>query len=131
MNSQDCLFCHFPEDRVIYRLSDYLLCAGLCPIVPGHILIIPNGHVKSFTNLTPDQHITFSRIRKNIKSMFINHFGACLMFEHGNHKNRIGLHSHAHMHIIPTVIKDDIRHLIQSYNPTEYIGDYGSNTSEQ
>ena len=131
MDSLDCFFCHIPKNRVVFGFNGYLLCVALGPIVLGHTLIIPNRHIKSFTNLTPDQNNTFSCIRENVRTAFEKYFGACLMFEHGNHKNCIGLHSHAHLHIIPTALNDDIRYIIQAYNPIEIPGDYGSKASEQ
>lgn len=131
MDSENCLFCQIPEDRVIYRLRDFLLCVGLGPIIPGHILIIPNKHIKSFTNLSVDQNNAFNSIRSKIKMTFEKHFGSCLMFEHGNHYNNGGLHSHAHLHVIPIVLQNDIRYFIQAYNPVETSGGYGSEESEQ
>ena len=131
MDFNDCLFCRTPEERVIYRFKDYFLYVGLGPILSGHILIIPNRHIKSFTNLPPDHRSTFYNIKENIKTAFEKYFGACLMFEHGNHKNGIGLHSHAHLHVIPTKLRDDIRCHIQTYNHSEILGDYKSENSEQ
>lgn len=53
--SKPCPFCSLPKERVIDSNHHGMVIRDGFPISPGHTLVIPNRHIGSFFELTPDE----------------------------------------------------------------------------
>jgi diadenosine tetraphosphate (Ap4A) HIT family hydrolase len=53
--SKPCPFCTLPKERVIDSNPHGVVIRDGFPISPGHTLVIPNRHIGSFFELTPDE----------------------------------------------------------------------------
>lgn len=53
--SKPCPFCTLPKERVIDSNHHGMVIRDGFPISPGHTLVIPNRHIGSFFELTPDE----------------------------------------------------------------------------
>src|SRR5688572_3632862 len=55
MTVQDCPFCPPPDARVFYRESAVVGLWDGFPVSPGHALLIPEPHIASWFDATPDE----------------------------------------------------------------------------
>ena len=55
MSSRTCPFCCPADDRIVRAFDAVLVLRDGFPISPGHTLIVPRRHVRSFFALTPDE----------------------------------------------------------------------------
>ena len=53
--SKPCPFCTLPAERVINDSPYGMVIRDGFPISPGHTLVIPNRHIGSFFELSPDE----------------------------------------------------------------------------
>jgi len=53
--SKPCPFCTLPKERVIDSNPHGMVIRDGFPISPGHTLVIPNRHIGSFFELSPDE----------------------------------------------------------------------------
>ena len=53
--SKPCPFCTLPKERVIDSNHHGMVIRDGFPISPGHTLVIPNRHIGSFFELTPEE----------------------------------------------------------------------------
>ena len=53
--SKPCPFCTLPKERVIDSNHHGMVIRDGFPISPGHTLVIPNRHIGSFFELSPDE----------------------------------------------------------------------------
>ncbi len=52
MSDSSCAFCSLPASRIIEATNDCWLIRDGYPVSPGHTLVIPKRHVRSFFDLT-------------------------------------------------------------------------------
>jgi histidine triad (HIT) family protein len=103
----ECPFCKIREGQlpasVIHQDSICTAFLDVQPINPGHILIIPNEHVESFSDLSPEtrdhlfqlsQRLSGALRKSGIKSPGVNLFMA-------DGKEAMQEVPHFHIHIIP------------------------------
>ena len=53
--SKPCPFCTLPKERVIDSNHHGMVIRDGFPISPGHTLVIPNRHIGSFFELSPEE----------------------------------------------------------------------------
>jgi len=53
--SKPCPFCTLPKERVINSNHHGMVIRDGFPISPGHTLVIPNRHIGSFFELSPEE----------------------------------------------------------------------------
>lgn len=52
----NCPFCNFPDDQLVFRRSEVKALYDKYPISPGHLLIVPEQHVASFSDLDANSY---------------------------------------------------------------------------
>jgi len=93
-----------PVHRVLIEDEDFLVLRDICPLIPGHYLLISREHLCSFGDLPATKHKTFSQFKLYAADMIGRRFARPILFEHGS---RIGSMAagacveHAHIHLIP------------------------------
>ena len=109
-----CFICQIRRSRkdsrhfILQRSSHSFAVLNLFPYNPGHILIVPNRHIKEFDRLNNEELLDFfrltndmvKRVRRNLKPHGINM---------GVNLGRIagaGVPGHVHMHIVPRWLGD-------------------------
>lgn len=107
LSSPDCIFCKLsaePASHEIYRDDEIFAILVLCPIRPGHALILPRAHYPYFDDMPVNiaarimkfgQHL--GRIQKRIFSVD----RAAFLYTGGDIP-------HAHAHVLPLHEKTDI-----------------------
>jgi diadenosine tetraphosphate (Ap4A) HIT family hydrolase len=50
-----CPFCTLEERRIIMRSDLVIVCWDAFPVSPGHTLVVPNRHIASWTETTPEE----------------------------------------------------------------------------
>lgn len=93
------------ERRVILESPAFALVPSLGPLVPGHVLLCPKQHVKSFALLESSLAQEYQEIKEiTIRLLREQYGGEVHLFEHGMSK-KSGRHlctvSHAHLHLLP------------------------------
>ena len=53
--SKPCPFCTLPKERVIDSNPNGMVIRDGFPISPGHTLVVPNRHIGSFFELSPEE----------------------------------------------------------------------------
>ena len=54
-NRPSCPFCALPPERVLLRNVSAIAIRDAYPVSPGHTLVIPQRHVASLFDATPDE----------------------------------------------------------------------------
>jgi diadenosine tetraphosphate (Ap4A) HIT family hydrolase len=115
-----CLLCEIlqapPGDRAWYdcTLADYdefIVLPALGAQVEGYVLVVPRAHVYSCGALDELRLGVLSEIIERICARLSNHYGSCIVFEHGScgGVQRAGsCIDHAHLHIVPTAAPIDV-----------------------
>lgn len=126
---ETCIFCK-QENKVAENETVYARLDGF-PVSPGHILIIPKRHVKTYFELTDEEVLDMFSLAKEVK-FFIDNTYKPNGYNIGFNVNVAGGQTveHCHMHIIPrydgdvenprggirNVIKDKADYLNQTIN---------------
>jgi histidine triad (HIT) family protein len=54
----DCIFCKIISGEIpstkVYEDDDILAFRDIAPVAPSHILVIPKRHIKSMSDITPE-----------------------------------------------------------------------------
>jgi histidine triad (HIT) family protein len=112
---KSCPFCNAVAGTgttpVIYRDPALICILDLNPINPGHILVIPAGHVPSFTDL-PDETLnqmmaTAKRMAKALRASSLPCDGIDLILTDGRAAGQTV--PHCHLHVVPRVEGDGFR----------------------
>ena len=101
----DCIFCKIiagesPSQKVYH---DHLVTAfrDIHPVAPTHILIVPNKHIASMNDLTPeDAHLMghmFSLAPKIAAQEGVRESGYRLILNTGPHGGQVIYHLHLHL----------------------------------
>ena len=79
MNNQqntDCLFCHDEVQTTHFAASDnFLAIYNLAPILPGHSLIIPRGHILSLMELSDRELCELTLFSRDMVKVLQKAFG--------------------------------------------------------
>ena len=102
---EDCIFCkivagELPSD-IVY--SDEMVTAfrDIHPVAPTHILIIPNKHIDSNNEVSPEDEPLLGRLfttaRQLAKAEGIARDGYRLILNTGPHSGQVVYHLHLHL----------------------------------
>ncbi len=109
-----CLFCKIIEGSIpshtIYEDKNYLAFLDISPLSEGHTLVIPKEHQEYIENYSPEINsglfTVAHKIINKIKKSSINFEGCNILINNGTAAGQEV--PHAHLHIIPRYIGDDI-----------------------
>jgi diadenosine tetraphosphate (Ap4A) HIT family hydrolase len=91
--------------RVLLDSAGFAAIPSLGPLVPGHALLCPRAHVRSFADLAPALHDEFERVRGRLSNSLQTLYPAEIhMFEHGMggpDARVVCTVDHAHLHLLP------------------------------
>ncbi|HUN64586.1 MAG TPA: HIT domain-containing protein [Bacteroidota bacterium] len=108
-NDEACVFCTAHAERrddehfVVYRGETCFIVMNLYPYNSGHVMIVPNRHIGTFTDLTPEESSevmrltarTITALQSVIRPDGFN-FGSNLGKTAG-----AGIDKHIHFHLVP------------------------------
>lgn len=92
------------ENRIIMSTDNFFVVPSVAPLGPGHLMIIPNRHVKSMTSVDSCLSEEFNTLVLRVISKLERRYGSKpFVFEHGiasSCEGGCGI-SHAHLHLLP------------------------------
>jgi len=96
---------HTYRRRIPMESSHFAVVPDIGPLAPGHSLICPKVHVRSFAQLHHELNAEYHELKAIVSNHLRSSFGAPVhCFEHGSaaHDSRIVCSiSHAHVHMLP------------------------------
>jgi ATP adenylyltransferase len=104
----DCILCAVRDNDnevksfKIYQDDIAFSCLNLYPYNPGHLLVVPNRHIKSFRDLNKEEIIHISRLIQGLQLLIKNLFentGFNIGINEG--PNSGASIEHFHYHIVP------------------------------
>ena len=106
MNKGRCPFCDRLElrSRVVAERGIFLVLSDAHPIVPGHALIVPRGHLTSMASLGVRQRAELQKLVALVSMRLRRNGASVVAFERGNfsrNRSRDVSVDHAHVHLIP------------------------------
>ncbi|MEJ2012825.1 MAG: HIT family protein [Anaerolineales bacterium] len=109
----DCIFCQIlqgeREASFVYRDETVTAFMDLFPVVPGHVLVIPNDHQQDFSRVEPEQAGQMFQLGREIGSALhrsgMSVEGISYFLAEGEAAGQVV--PHAHLHIIPRHAGDD------------------------
>jgi diadenosine tetraphosphate (Ap4A) HIT family hydrolase len=94
--------------RIPMETEDFAVIPSLGPVAPGHVLICPKQHYKSFANISDDLEPQYNLIKVRLKRVLKNIYNKPVhCFEHGTARRAnqpLCTVEHAHLHLIPTSV---------------------------
>ncbi len=109
-----CIFCQKPRSRsdvknlIVERGRHVFAILNLYPYNNGHVMIVANRHVKSFTFLGPEEMLELfnmaNRLMKKLDRILKPH-GYNVGFNIGRAAGA-GIEKHVHLHIVPRWLGD-------------------------
>ena len=107
-----CLFCQIAAGEVPAQLvldePGVVAFLDIRPLFPGHVLVIPRGHVETLTELDPDQVGPLFLAVRRVAAAVEAALGADGSFVAIN--NRVSQSvPHLHVHVVPRKRKDGLR----------------------
>ena len=122
----NCVFCENPDIRVrtIIENDEAFVFPTNIPIVPGHVLISPKRHVKSYEELTSSEKNAIEKLRVQMHGALIKAFQAEGFNYAWNEGENCGQSvPHFHLHMLPRKTGDAG---IYQYEPREFLYRPGS-----
>lgn len=122
----DCIFCAIIDNRapaaIVYRDRHVTAFLDLFPVVPGHLLIVPNRHAQGLTELDPEAAsqliIVAQRLAAAVRRSQMPCEGINLFMAEGAVAGQTVYH--CHLHVLPRH-RDDGFHVggsfLQRLNP--------------
>lgn len=100
-----CIFCKIVSNelhaKIVYRDEQVTAFRDIHPVAPVHILIIPNRHILSVNDLTPEDEPLLGRLftvaRQLVKQEGVDESGYRLIFNTGVHGGQTVFHLHMHL----------------------------------
>jgi diadenosine tetraphosphate (Ap4A) HIT family hydrolase/ADP-ribose pyrophosphatase YjhB (NUDIX family) len=101
---QNCVLCDEVGNRadLLYESEFFGVVPDNHPLVEGHLLIIPKGHVSCVGAYTSQQRDEFLTVYEKAKEFVRRHYGSVATFEHGVFGQTI---NHSHVHVLPAKLK--------------------------
>jgi histidine triad (HIT) family protein len=101
----DCLFCKIIQkeipSEIIHQDDDITIFKDINPSAPVHLLVIPNKHIPSVTEMTPIDELIlgklFSGAKRAAKNMGIDKTGYRLIMNNGPDAHQEIFHIHMHL----------------------------------
>ena len=72
MASQECPFCHLPNDRILFENNLAIAFRDGFPVAEGHLLVIPKRHIESWFELKSDERESCHELILNGKKAIKN-----------------------------------------------------------
>lgn len=126
MMTKQCVFCERPEikERAIIQNNLAFSFPTNIPIVPGHILIVPNRCVANSGDLTHEEILAIFDLRKQLNKALIQAFDAEGFNYAWNEGESAGQAvPHFHLHMLPRKKGDKG---IDEYEPRKFLYRPGS-----
>lgn len=107
MTVLNCPFCHIDDQQIIFQDKLVMSFRDGFPISPGHTLIIPKRHLRSFFELTDQEHKALLYALRTVQEQ--------LHREYAPDGYNIGINDglaagqtvmHLHIHMIPRYVGD-------------------------
>jgi diadenosine tetraphosphate (Ap4A) HIT family hydrolase len=102
-----CPFCSLTEERITLRQGAALVVRDTFPVSPGHSLIIPERHVKSLFETTPDERKDLFAALEQAQKILDGEFHP-VGFNIGVNDGQAAGQTvfHLHIHLIPRFYND-------------------------
>jgi len=116
----DCPFCHADIKRSVFaEEGQFWAIYNIAPILPGHSLVIPRGHVRSIMELSEEELGRFMTFARRVTKTVLEAFAASGFDWAIQDAEEAGQTvPHLHMHIIPRT-PNDLPHEGDWYNKLE------------
>ena len=103
MASQECPFCHLPNDRILFENNLAIAFRDAFPVAEGHLLVIPKRHIESWFELKSDERESCHELILNGKKAIKNDDSSVSGFNLGVNDGLSAGQTifHAHLHLIP------------------------------
>ncbi len=103
--SNECLFCKIIggdlPSEIVYRDDQVTAFRDINPVAPTHILIVPNKHIASTNELSPEDETTIGHLFTTAKNLAtqegIAQSGYRLIINTGPDAGQIIFHLHLHL----------------------------------
>jgi ATP adenylyltransferase len=104
----ECILCSVRDDDMnvknlkIYQDDVAFICLNLFPYNPGHLLIVPNRHIKSFRELDKSEALHITRLIQGVENLMedvLNSKGFNIGINEG--PNSGASIDHLHYHLVP------------------------------
>lgn len=121
-----CPFCTGPDvlNRLIITNEFAKAIPTNIPIVPGHVLIVPNRHIATFEEMLPEERDAIFQLRRVLASALVKTFAAEGFNYAWNEGEAAGQGvPHFHLHMIPRKKGDEG---ITEYEPRKFLYRPGS-----
>jgi diadenosine tetraphosphate (Ap4A) HIT family hydrolase len=113
INDSDALSAYLgrydlPGDKFVATRDHFAAIPDICPIVPGHTLIIARDHVLSMAQSPPAWQAELVSIKEEVFGRLQEHYGGVFCFEHGASAGGVATGiciEHAHLHLIPGSVR--------------------------
>lgn len=101
----DCIFCQIvagtSPSHMLYQDERVSAFLDIHPVAPTHILVIPNRHIASVNDLTPEDEALvghlFTVAHQLARQQGIDQTGYRLIINNGPHAGQIVFHLHLHL----------------------------------
>jgi diadenosine tetraphosphate (Ap4A) HIT family hydrolase len=91
--------------RVMLETNSFAVVPSLGPLVPGHSLLCPRAHLRSFAEVDRDLDGEFLAVKEALRGILARLYDAAVhLFEHGmatDGTRTVCTVDHAHMHFVP------------------------------
>ena len=103
MASQECPFCHLPNDRILFENNLAIAFRDAFPVAEGHLLVIPKRHIGSWFELKSDERESCHELILNGKKAIKNEDSSVSGFNLGVNDGLSAGQTifYAHLHLIP------------------------------
>lgn len=111
----DCLFCKIMKGEIpcakLYEDKDTFAFLDIAPVNKGHALVVPKKHYSDLLDLPDKEIASLFRAAKKVSDAVMKGVG-CQGFNLGMNNGKAAgqLVMHAHLHIIPRLDGDGLRH---------------------
>lgn len=96
------IFCQIKtklKDQIINQTKNFYVLHDGCPLLEGHLLIIPKKHIDCFLTLEKKLKKEFYELKNKTTIFLRDNYKQLVIFEHGVVGQTI---PHAHLHLLPT-----------------------------
>lgn len=128
VSTSDMRFGKFliPSSHIFYRTKQSAAFVNLRPIVPGHVLVMPERIVATMEELTEDEYLDMWKSARIVQSLLKRHYTETTAFNVAVQDGRAAGQSvpHVHVHILPRKggdfeRNDDIYQEIEEWAPRD------------
>jgi histidine triad (HIT) family protein len=101
----DCIFCKIVAGRspsqMLYQDDHVSAFRDIRPVAPTHVLVIPNKHIPSVNDISPDDENLLGHLFTVAKEIArlegVDQTGYRLIINNGRHAGQIVFHLHLHV----------------------------------